>query len=331
MGQTIAAVSASAPNWAGIARFASNAAGGVGERFAGVFSAAARSNAQARYTASLRALADTIAVRPMAMMWLAQPSGRHRDGLLAIARFASSQARSGGQVAPASTVRVAAPPTSAEYRIVGLSVRGPDPARAAALDAQLDREGISKADIIRRQNRLQEILTSTVRVAAPPTSSVRVGGPVAAVRLAAPPVAAISNTGNSEALLAQVRAELQKPREQWHRDLVQIVSAVEAAKASPEASIAMLKRLLSSTTGDARLMLAVQIVSIEQGLAMMQAMQSMMSSAPSQPMAPASSEPMAPSNLTPGRSVLSTLGPTADNVIRGESSPAAVSVGNYTY
>jgi len=273
MGQTIAAVSASAPNWAGIARFASNAAGGVGERFAGVFSAAARSNAQARYTASLRALADTIAVRPLAMMWLAQPSGRHRDGLLAIARFASSQARSGGQVAPASTVRVAAPPTS----------------------------------------------------------SVRVGGPVAAVRLAAPPVAAISNTGNSEALLAQVRAELQKPREQWHRDLVQIVSAVEAAKASPEASIAMLKRLLSSTTGDARLMLAVQIVSIEQGLAMMQAMQSMMSSAPSQPMAPASSEPMAPSNLTPGRSVLSTLGPTADNVIRGESSPAAVSVGNYTY
>jgi len=112
MGQTIAAVSASAPNWAGIARFASNAAGGVGERFAGVFSAAARSNAQARYTASLRALADTIAVRPMAMMWLAQPSGRHRDGLLAIARFASSQARSGGRAASTSTVRGASPPAA---------------------------------------------------------------------------------------------------------------------------------------------------------------------------------------------------------------------------
>lgn len=110
MGQAV--VTGSAPNWAGIARFASSAAGGVGERFAGVFSAAARSNAQARYTASLRALAETIAVRPMAMMWLAQPSGRHRDGLLAIARFASSQARSGGRVAPASTVRGASPPAA---------------------------------------------------------------------------------------------------------------------------------------------------------------------------------------------------------------------------
>lgn len=254
------AVSASAPDWAGIERFARRAAGGMGDRFAGMLSMAERSNQQARHTASLRALADTIAVRPLAMTWLAQPAIRHRDGLIAIAEFAR---RSGRASAP-------------------LTVASPRTAQASG--------------------------------------TVRAVGPTSSVRTATPPTASpMRSSADVETYLAQVRAELQKPRQQWHPDLVAVANAIEASKGSPQASMAMLKRVLSSTTGDARLVVAAMIVSIEQGLAMMQAMAAQ---APSQPASPPPS-----TNLSPGGAIASSL-------IRGVSSsgePVPPSVGNYTY
>ena len=274
MGQSIAeavrrggaqTVAASSPDWAGIERFARRAAGGMGDRFAGMFSAAQRSNQQAQHTAALRALADTIAVRPLAMMSLAQPASRHRAGLIAIAEFA---ARSGRASAPLVAT----------------------PARAVQA-------------------------SGTVRSAAL-TSAPRTAASVSPMRDA-----------DVEKYLAQVRAELQKPRQQWHPDLVAVINAVEASKASPQASMAMLKRLLASTTGDARLVIAAMIVSIEQGLAMMQAMEAMAAQAPSQPASPPAS-----TNLSPGGAI-ATVGRVVPGGVSsgGGSPPTPVPVGNYSY
>lgn len=277
MGQSIAeavrrggaqAVAASPPDWAGIERFARRAAGGMGDRFAGMFSAAERSNQQVRHTASLRALADTIAVRPLAMMWLAQPASRHRAGLIAIAEFA---ARSGRSSVP---------------------------------------------------------LVATPARAAQASGTVRAAGPTSSVRTATPPtLSSMRGDADVEKYLAQVRAELQKPRQQWHPDLVAVINAVEASKTSPQASMAMLKRLLPSTSGDARLVIAAMIVSIEQGLAMMQAMEAMAPQAPSQ-----SASPPASTNLSPGGAI-ATVGRVVPGGVSsgGESAPMPVPVGNYSY
>lgn len=229
----VAMSSATAPNWAGIERFARNSAGGAGEGIAATFSAAARANRQNRFTASLRALADTVAVRPMAMEWLARPANRHREGLIAVADFAAAQARRGAPVVvrPAAVARPASP------------------------------------------------LVATVKPLPPPTASV-----------------------SSEALLAQVRAELARPQQQWHKNFAAMVLLVDTAKSSPDASVAFLKRFLDQIKpGEYRELLAVMIASVERDLAAMRATM------------PASTEPY----------------PAAPNESHSASSPGPVAVGNY--
>lgn len=122
MGQVAASVSGGT-NWAGIERFARTAAGGMGEQIVSPFSSSiSRAARAARMRDALVALADTIAVRPQAMFWLAQPASRHREGLLAIANLAARSARASGgtaRTAPASAPPASTAPASASARVEG--------------------------------------------------------------------------------------------------------------------------------------------------------------------------------------------------------------------
>lgn len=84
MGQASAPVA----DWVSVERFARSRAGSAGGLTAMFESRDARLRRWAGHTSALQSLMGTVAVRPMAMRWLALPASRHRDGLLEIAEFA---------------------------------------------------------------------------------------------------------------------------------------------------------------------------------------------------------------------------------------------------
>jgi len=139
------------------------------------------------------------------------------------------------------------------------------------------------------------------------------GGPVAAMAAPARASTAPVSSASDEALLARVRAELQKPRQQWHRDLAETVAMVEASNASPEAGVSMLKRVMASTSGDAKVALAVMVVTTEDMLKAMRGIGQQIASSTAQP--PASSG--SPATLT------SPSGQVVALPVSG--------IGNYTY
>lgn len=100
MGQ-IAARPVAQTDWASIERIARQAAANSSVAAMGVWSA------------TLRSLADTIAVRSLASQWLAMPPSRHREGLLAIADFAANGGRSARHAVPPAQSTAAATPGSA--------------------------------------------------------------------------------------------------------------------------------------------------------------------------------------------------------------------------
>ena len=148
-------------------------------------------------------------------------------------------------------------------------------------------------------------------------------GPGAAMVAPARASTAPVSSASDEALLARVRAELQKPRQQWHRDIAEVVATVEASNASPEAGVLMLKRVMASTSGDAKVALAVMVVTTEDMLKAMRGIGQQIASSASQPSgsSPPSSSTAAPATITgPGGQVVAI------------PAPASVSgIGNYTY
>lgn len=89
--------------WLNLARYASGQAGGM-------TGGALATLGSPRYTNALRALADNANVRPLAMQWLRLPAYYHRDGLMAIASYASAMSSAYARMSGARSAPVPTPP-----------------------------------------------------------------------------------------------------------------------------------------------------------------------------------------------------------------------------